>query len=488
MRESRDRLFQRPVGGYLFRWPVIAGLLTLAMVGLCDARYLYTKLLQAANTDVFTHVILGPGGCVYGVSVEGGTGLGSVFKISDTETNANWFCFVGTNGSYPLSPLTVGRDGNLYGTTAGGGLYSRGTVFRLSTNGILSTLASFGPSDGLSPQTELAEGNDGCFYGTTFCNDEITNSLGEVSFTGFGTIYRLDTNGTLTTIFSFSGTNGSNPAGVIQSDDGMLYGTTHAGGDYDLGTAFKLTTNGVHTLLVSFNGNNGSWPSPSPLTRGLDGCFYGATTYGGRFLDIQLGSAVPAGCGTLFRISTNGSFAALFSFNWTNGMAPAPSSLVSDGAGGFYGATVYGGQASKPAGSSGTGTVFHFTSNGGLNTLLPLDPQSGAFPFGMGAWNFCGLVGNSNGIFYGMGAYGAVFQLNVGTSPTLRIVQSQPGSLIHQWAVTPGQTYQPQSCTSLQQGNWANLGTAIDATNASLWLTNSVGAESQRFFRLQVAP
>jgi len=53
-----------------------------------------------------------------------------------------------------------------YGTTDGGGTTGNGTVFRISTDGTLTTLYSFtGGNDGADPQTGLVQGSDGSFYG-----------------------------------------------------------------------------------------------------------------------------------------------------------------------------------------------------------------------------------------------------------------------------------------------------------------------------------
>src|SRR5205807_1108721 len=71
-------------------------------------------------------------------------------------------------------------------------------------------------------------------------------------------------------------------AGLIQSTDGNLYGTTSQGGGSDLGTVFKISPNGVLTTLVQFSyaGTKGSQPE-ADLIEGSDGNFYGTTLQGG---------------------------------------------------------------------------------------------------------------------------------------------------------------------------------------------------------------
>ena len=144
-----------------------------------------------------------------------------------------------TNGAYPMR-LTQGNDGNFYGTTGTGGMtnsiYSEGmgTMFRVTTNGILTTLVYFAGTNGAFP-VGLVQRNDGSFNGTTL-GGGITNLNYRL---GMGTVFKVTANGTLTTLVYFADTNGANPdAALTLGPDGDFYGTT---GD----TAFKMTTNGV---------------------------------------------------------------------------------------------------------------------------------------------------------------------------------------------------------------------------------------------------
>src|SRR6202453_744875 len=119
-----------------------------------------------------------------------------------------------------------------------------------------------------------------------------------------GTIFKLSPYGGMTAIYSFSGGNeGAGPrGGLIQGPDGLLYGTSRDGGTNGLGSVFKISTNGNFTALYSFSGNDGSHPYAS-LSPAADGSFFG-TTYDGGSNDL----------GTVFQITTNGALTPLYNF------------------------------------------------------------------------------------------------------------------------------------------------------------------------------
>jgi uncharacterized repeat protein (TIGR03803 family) len=225
--------------------------------------------------------------------------------------------------------LVQGSDGNFYGTTSTGGTGDHGMVFQLSTNGTLSTLYSFsGGADGGQPRAALVLGSDGNFYGTTYGGGA----------SGNGTVFQISAKGTFTTLYSFNGgADGSNPtAGLVQGSDGNLYGTTSLGGlirgdSTGYGTIFQISTNGVHTILYTFtDGADG----PNGLVKGSDGNFYGTTTYGGA-----------GGAGTVFQLSTNGTLTTLYFFSggsYLHGRLPM-GELVQGKDGNFYGTTYYAG-------------------------------------------------------------------------------------------------------------------------------------------------
>lgn len=243
----------------------------------------------------------GPDGSLFGVTSVGGTyNYGTIYRINASNEYSQVWSFNQADGAFPQG-ITRDIDGGWYGTTANGGSSDAGTVFRLTTNGSLITLHSFtGGQDGYSPAAGLTRAADGAFYGTT---------LGRGS-NGVGTIFRMSTNGTFTTIWHFGSiTNGVSPdAPLVVGDDGALYGTTSTGGTNDLGTIYRITTNGVFTTLWSFTGGAGGAKPFGGLCR-IGSTFFGTTSEGpgGTVFKFSLdGVPVPTGYGAWASLITNG--------------------------------------------------------------------------------------------------------------------------------------------------------------------------------------
>ncbi len=328
---------------------------------------------------------LGKDGNLYGAMKYGGTkdgsaGFGTVFRMTPDGVLTSLVSFNGENGYDPQAPLTLGDDGNLYGTTANGGTNGgNGTVFKMTTNGVLTSLASFHYPNGIFPRTGVTMGGDGNLYGTTYGGG--TND--------YGTVYQLTTNGVLTTLVSFDFDNGADPNDLILGDDGNLYGTTRSGGtNGPNGTVFSMATGGVLKTLAFFDFINGQ--GPSRLTPGDDGDFYG-TTQGG--ID---------GSGTVFRFTTNGVITSLTYFNGDNGFSPTGLTLGNDG--NFYGTTLLGGTNGGPGGQ---GTVFKVTATGELTSLFSFNGENGSQPNAL----TLGEDGKLYGTTYDGGSYnlGTVF-------------------------------------------------------------------------------
>jgi uncharacterized repeat protein (TIGR03803 family) len=429
--------------------------------------YSFTDTNDGANPNA--GLAEGSDGNFYGTTVLGGrNGVGTVFKISTNGVLTTLHIFGGGNdGCYPYAGLVEGSDGNFYGTTqeiiGGAGVFvpAVGTVFKISTNGALTSLCSFNLSDGAYPEAGLVQGSDGNFYGTT--------ESGGTSWAG--TVFQITTNGVLNSLYSFTGgDDGANPwAGLAQGSDGNFYGTTSSGGSNQLGTVFKISTNGALTGLHSFSGSDdGGWPQAG-LVQGSDGNFYGTAALGGR-----------NGNGTVFKISTNGVLARLHSFTGGNDGANPYAGLVQGSDGSFYGTTCGGGT------NGGYGTVFKITTNGVLTSLYSFTGGSD------GAQPYAGLVQGSDGNFYGttwgggVGGSGTVFRLTI--VPAFQAVTLTNGMLSLGWSTEAGARYQLQCNSDLSSGNWTNLGSPFAGTGGTFRTTDSVTNGPQRFYRVTVLP
>jgi len=339
---------------------------------------------QANGSQPAAGLLQMPDGAFYGTTEEGGSNnIGTAFKITSIGAFTSLLSFTGAGGTYPGANLAAnlvwGATGNLYGTTSAGGTNDCGTVFQMTTNGGLTSLVSFtgtnGAALGVYPNG-LVRGGDGNFYGTTQMGG--TN---DISSDGDGTIFRVTPAGALTTLFCFNYTNDANPyGGLVQGTNGNFYGTTQAGGSNGLGTVFEVTTNGVLTSLISFNSTNGADPQAG-LVQGADGNFYSTTYFGGN-----------TNAGTVFKISPSGTFTTLISFNNRNGANPY-ASLVQGVDGNFYGTTELGG-------TNNNGTAFEISPAGALTTPVSFSGTTN------NSYPVAGLVPGTDGYLYGTTAFG----------------------------------------------------------------------------------
>ena len=157
-----------------------------------------------------------PDGNLYGTTESGGTQKkGSAFRLTKQGQLTTLVSFDGTNGARPQAGLIVGSDGNLYGTTLAGGVGDRGTVFRMTTAGALTTVAMFGNhASARMPVTELTQGADGDLYGVTR------------GFGGPPVVFKVSLSGTLTVVASLTTSAGTNPSPLTVGADGNFYGTS----------------------------------------------------------------------------------------------------------------------------------------------------------------------------------------------------------------------------------------------------------------------
>ncbi len=256
-------------------------------------------------------LIADPAGNLFSTThVGGASGDGTVFKLTRSGTETVLHSFTGGgDGAVPIAGLIADAAGNLYGTTftgggSGCGGSGCGTVFKLTRSGTESVLHSFTGSfgDGAGPDAGLIADAAGNLYGTTEfgggsigCRSTIGN--------GCGTVFKLTPSGTETVLYSFTGGgDGAEPfAGLIADAAGNFYGTTSQGGASNDGTVFKLTPSGTETVLHSFtDGSDGGFPLAGLITDAA-GNLYGTTSQGGG------GSGCgDSGCGTVFEIAGSG--------------------------------------------------------------------------------------------------------------------------------------------------------------------------------------
>jgi uncharacterized repeat protein (TIGR03803 family) len=316
-------------------------------------------------------------GTVYGVAEEGGAnGAGAVYSISSTGIYSLLYSFsndsngFNTDGAQPRG-LTQLANGHLRGIAYSGGNSEVGTAFDLTPKGAFTLLDAFSYSAGASPLATPVLDRSSNLYGTTDAGGAH----------GDGALYEIASNGGLTNLYSFAGSDGNEPTSVLL-DGTVLYGTTFGGGTDGSGVVFKFNlTSGVESTLYSFtNGNDGRWPNS--LAMGKGGVFYGTTQSGGS-----------NSAGTVFKVTSKGVLTTLHTFIGNDGMTPR--SLIAGADGNFYGVTEGGGQYLA-------GTVFQLTPAGALTTLYMFSGPDGSAPFS--------LSQGADGLLYGTTTSGGIYQ------------------------------------------------------------------------------
>ena len=325
--------------------------------------------------------ILDAAGNLYGTTSQGGANnWGTVFEVNQNsqETVLYSFCSAANcaDGQLPYAGLIRDAAGNLYGTTTYGGANNGGTVFKLDKNGHETVLYSFcsatNCTDGQLPYAGLFRDAAGNLYGTTYGG----GAIGAANFQG-GTVFKLDTAGHETVLYSFCSatncTDGKQPyAGLVMDGAGNLYGTTSGGGAHGFlntvgGTVFKLDTAGHETVLYSFCAAGGTQCTDGEMPVGglvLDaaGNLYGTAAFGGA------NAVSPNGSGAVFKVNSAGKETVVYYFcsaeNCSDGFFPY-AGLIQDAAGNLYGTTASGGIFDPNcAGAFSCGTVFKLSADG----------------------------------------------------------------------------------------------------------------------------
>ena len=319
----------------------------------------------------------------------------------------------GRDGGNPNAGLSMDGAGNLYGTTLNGGS-GYGTVFKLSDSGsgwAFTQLYSFSGNDGAGPAGGLTIGPDGAFYGTTYWGGG----------SGSGTVFRLQRPTSApasvlggwiqTVLYSFAGGNdGANPylGDLIFDRAGNIYGTTQWGGAYGEGTIYELTPlqgGWTETVLYSFSGGEDGGMPVGGVILDQTGNLYGTAVFGG------IGACEYGGCGNVFQLTPSGS-------GWTDNVihyfqggddgAQPVGGLVSDRQGYLYG-------TSAGHGARGGGTAFETWQGQGWEFLVLYSFTGDEFG-GPYASLVVDATGNLYGTTYqdGASSQGSVFKLTKG--------------------------------------------------------------------------
>ena len=379
-------------------------------------------------------LIQGANGMLFGTTQEGGPyNQGTVYEVNANGSGFELlYSFAGqTDGAIPLGGLLMGQDGMLYGTASAGGLYGDGTLFRIDPNLPASSFQVVHPfnrsdaNNGAMPFAGLIQGSDGTVYGTTWIGGPGQNGI-VFSMAPDGTAFKV--------LYGFAQTgqpddDGPHPcSGLVLGSNGLLYGTTTPGGGMastEYHTVFKLNPAGTgFGTVYTFNGNSDGTFAAGGLHQGADSALYGTTYAGG-----------PNGYGTVFRLTTDGSFSVVHAFGPPWG---ADHGVVQASDGNLYGT----------AGSPDTlGTIFAVSPAGAnFHLIHSFVITEGASPAG-------GMILGIDGALYGTtleggntGAadFGAVFKMNLdgtgssvlhsfdyatGASPIAALVQGSDGTL-----------------------------------------------------------
>jgi uncharacterized repeat protein (TIGR03803 family) len=211
---------------------------------------------------------------------------------------------------------------------------------------------------------------------------------------------------TFDSLLSFDANDGAQPfyGSLVQATDGNFYGTTWGGGDFGCanhltgcGTVFRITPDGTLTRVHIFCTETG--------------CADGEYPYGGLVLgtDRSLYGTTSAGgvngLGTVFKLTPSGRLITLHSFDGSDGAEPY-GTLIQAADGNFYGTTYQGG------GVNNGGTIFRITASGTLTMLYSFCSQPSCAD---GYWPIAGLVEGTDENFYGTTLEGGLKNKNDGT-------------------------------------------------------------------------
>ena len=219
--------------------------------------------------------IEGTNGIFYGVTTSQSVPDSTAYSVTSNGVFKTIHTFTGPDGQ-DLLAMVQGTDGNFYASTGAGGTSNNGVIFKMTPAGKVTVLHNFTGTDGSGGGYALIQAHDGNFYG-----------VADGGTSGAGVIFKITPGGTYTVIHNLNGTtDGSFPnSSLVQATDGNLYGVTSNQNALDIGTVYKVKTSGTFTTLYTFTSGytfspDGGYPQ-SPLRQHTNGLLYGTTFTGG---------------------------------------------------------------------------------------------------------------------------------------------------------------------------------------------------------------
>jgi uncharacterized repeat protein (TIGR03803 family) len=307
---------------------------------------------------------------------------GSIFKMDHGGTSYTILHEL-SPGLRPMDGLLLASDNKIYFSSFGGS-FGNGAILKYDPiSDQLEILYSFETWGGANPNGFLVEGNDGFIYGTT--------SSGYGDPVG-GSVFRISKSGdNFRRLKSFAEVNLGRDlyTGLVEADNGILFGTFSYGGQYGKGGVFQINPDGSNYQIIHhFNSIDGQFPKDDLFIYG--DYLLGKTTGGGT-----------NGKGTIFKIKTDGSdFEKIHDLTGYSYLA-------------FMNQTCY--VISYDGGRSNFGIITSFKIGESVQVLKEFFPEFGGQPTGK-------LLSHSNGFVYGVtnlgGEYGrgTLYKINVSSN------------------------------------------------------------------------
>ena len=333
------------------------------------------------------------------ISVAGGFARGQAAP-GVTFTTLHSFGTSSSDGVYPGGTLVQGPDGDLYGETGGDDVSIAGTIFKIDSTGVVTTLFTSKTIVG-GPYGGLALGSDGNFYGISGDAGSSTN----------GILFQMTPAGAMKTIYSFTTADGGAPetfGAVAIGPDGNFYGSTV--GSYAPAVLFKVTPSGQFTTLYTYDLDTGALSSP---IFDQAGNLYVTNPKGDGNNAVDVG--------TVIKVDPSGAASIIYTFisdyylSPNGGYPDASLTLGLDG-------NLYG--LAETGGANDDGTAFVLTPQGQLTTLYSFPANTSVYyrpEVGLLYNLIQGTDGNFYGVtqFGGVNANGTVFQLTPSGAFTL---------------------------------------------------------------------